>query len=223
MGIWRALLKSVTIFEYERGVRFHNGKLTEVAGPGKYRYFSTTTRIEVFDMRPQILQINGQEVLTADNVTVKISLAVGYRVIDPKVLLTQYNDYAEYVYTTCQLKLREVISSIEMDDVLSSRRTLNEAIKELVLQEGSLVGLEIISLDIKDMMMSAELKKVFTEVVRTRKEALASLEKARGETATLRSLAKAAKMIENNPELAKLRLLHTIESSQGNTFMIDGK
>ena len=73
----------------------------------------------------------------------------------------------------------------------------------------------------KDIMLSSDMKKTFIEVIKAKKEALASLEKARGEMATLRSLANAAKMMEKNPELVKLRLIQTMDSSQGNTFIID--
>ncbi|WP_230130254.1 slipin family protein [Bacillus sp. CECT 9360] len=223
-GIWSIVTKfirSVTIFAFEKGVRFHNGTFKDVVGPGRYTYLTSSTRLEVFDMRPAVLQINGQELLSADHVGVKISLAVTYKVTDPQTLLSEYKDYDEYLYTTIQFKLREAISSMEMDEILNKRQSINEKVKELLINDVSLSGLSIRSVDLKDIMLSADLKKAFAEVIKVKKEALASLEKARGETATLRSLANAAKLIENNPELARLRLIQTIESSQGNTFVID--
>ncbi|RFU69987.1 slipin family protein [Bacillus sp. V59.32b] len=223
-GIWSIvtkLFRSVTIFAFEKGVRFHNGTFKDVVGPGRYTYFTSRTRLEVFDMRPTVLQINGQELLSADHVGVKISLAVTYKVTDPQTLLSEYKDYDEYLYTTIQFKLREAISSLEMDEILNKRQSINDKVKELLINDTSLSGLSIRSVDLKDMMLSADLKKAFAEVIKAKKEALASLEKARGETATLRSLANAAKLIENNPELARLRLIQTIENSQGNTFVID--
>ena len=172
-------------------------------------------------MRPTILLINGQELLSADNVSVKISLAVKYQILDPKTVVMNYENFHEYLYTTVQLKIREVVSSIELDEILSNRKMINDKLRELIVEDLSLTGFTIMSVDIKDVMLSAELKRVFSEAIKAKKEALASLEKARGEMATLRSLANAAKMLEKNPDLFKLRLIQTIESSNGNTFVID--
>ena len=217
----KKLIKTITIFQYERGIKFHKGKFKEVVGPGKYTYFTSTTHLEIFDMRPAILQLNGQELLTADNVSVKISLAVKYQILDPQALISEYQNFHDYLYMSVQFKLREVISSIEMDELLKSRKKINEEVRNLLLEDKSLIGFSIHSVDLKDIMFSAELKKVYSEVLKAKKEALSLLEKARGETATLRSLANTAKMLENNPELAQLRLIQTIEASQGNTFIID--
>ena len=217
----KRLIKTITIFQYERGIKFHKGKFQEVVGPGKYTYFTSTTHLEIFDMRPAILQLNGQELLTADNVSVKISLAVKYQILDPQALISEYQNFQDYLYMSIQFKLREVISSIEMDELLKSRQKINDDVRNLLLEDKSLIGFSIHSVDLKDFMLSAELKKVYSEVLKAKKEALSLLEKARGETATLRSLANTAKMLENNPELAQLRLIQTIEASQGNTFIID--
>ena len=217
----KRLIKTITIFQYERGIKFHKGKFKEVVGPGKYTYFTSTTHLEIFDMRPAILQLNGQELLTADNVSVKISLAVKYQILDPQALISEYQNFHDYLYMSVQFKLREVISLIEMDELLKSRQKINNDVRNLLLEDKSFIGFSIHSVDLKDIMFSAELKKVYSEVLKAKKEALSLLEKARGETATLRSLANTAKMLENNPELAQLRLIQTIEASQGNTFIID--
>ncbi|PLS04279.1 slipin family protein [Neobacillus cucumis] len=221
--IVKKLIRSITIYQFERGVKYHHGKFKEILGPGKYTYFTSSTRLEIFDMRPAILQLNGQELLTSDNISVKISLAVKYQILDPQALISHYQDYQEHLYMNIQFKLREVISSIEMDELLANRKKINETVRNLLVEDNSLIGFSIQSVDVKDIMLSAELKKVYSEVIKAKKEALSLLEKARGETATLRSLANTAKMLENNPELAKLRLIQTIEASQGNTFIIDLK
>ncbi|PLT30646.1 slipin family protein [Peribacillus deserti] len=223
-AVWfivKKLIRSVTIYEYERGVRFYKGKLSdELAGPGRYTYFTAHTRMEVFDLRPAILQLGGQELLTSDNLSVKISLGVKYQIMDPKALLSQYENYEEYLYLTAQLKLREVISTIELDELLQSRKSVNDRVLELLKEDLNLAAFSIQAVDLKDIMLTGELKKIYAETVRVKKEALSALEKARGESAVLRSLANSAKMLEKNPELAQLRVIHTIESSQGNTFVI---
>lgn len=114
-----------------------------------------------------------------------------------------------------------MISSFDLEEILANRKNLSERVKELLMEDTSLSGFSIHAVDVKDMMLSGELKKVYAEAIKVKKEALISLEKARGEMATLRSLANAAQMMRKNPELVKLRLIHTIEASKGNTFIID--
>lgn len=217
----KKFFNSITIYEYERGIKFYQGKFKEIVEPGKYTCFTPSTRIDVYDMRPAILQINGQELLSADHLNVKISMAIKYQIIAPKVIVSEYQDFQENLYMNVQLKLREVISTLEIDQLLANRQQINERVKDLLLEDQSLNGLSILAVDVKDIMLSAELKKVYSEVVRAKKEALAALEKARGESATLRSLANSAKMLANNPELAQLRLIQTIETSKGITFIIN--
>ncbi|MET3728209.1 regulator of protease activity HflC (stomatin/prohibitin superfamily) [Fictibacillus halophilus] len=211
---------SVTVYEYERGVKFHHGAFQEIVGPGKHKYSPASSEIMVFDMRPTIMQLNGQELLTADHLSVKISVAVKYQITDPQILISEYEDYEEHVYMNVQLKLRDVVSSLELDDLLGKRNEVNDSFENLLVEK-SFAGLSILSVDIKDIMLSAELKKAFLEVIKAKKEAQSSLERARGEAATLRSLVNSAKLLENNPVLAKLRLMNTIENSKGNTFVID--
>jgi regulator of protease activity HflC (stomatin/prohibitin superfamily) len=194
---------------------------TDVIGPGKYTFLDSTTRIDCFDLRPSLLQLNGQELLSADNVSLKLSLVIKYQITNPLELVTNYENYHDYLYTSAQLKIRELISSISLEEILSNRKVLNDNLNENIINNLSMTGLTIQSIDIKDIMLSSELKKVYMEAIKVKKEALVSLEKARGEMATLRSLANAAKMLEKNPELMKLRLIQTMESSQGNTFVID--
>jgi regulator of protease activity HflC (stomatin/prohibitin superfamily) len=220
LSIIKKFFASVTVYEYERGVKFKYGAFQEIVGPGKHKYSPASTEITVFDMRPTIMQLNGQELLTADQLSVKISVAVNYQITDPQILISEYEDYEEHVYMNVQLKLRDVVSSLELDDLLSKRNEVNDSLQQLLI-DNTFAGLTILSVDIKDIMLSAELKKAFLEVIKAKKEAQSSLERARGEAATLRSLANTAKMLENNPELAKLRLMNTIENSKGNTFVVD--
>jgi regulator of protease activity HflC (stomatin/prohibitin superfamily) len=218
--LFQRRFKKITINEYEKGVKIHKGKM-EVVGPGTYRYYAPSTHWEVFDMRQSFMQINGQELLSADQVSVKISLAVNYKITDPEDIMSNYEDYRGYLYTTIQLKLREVVSTIELDEILADRKNITARVKELLAGDKSLIGFSINAVELKDMMLSGEIKKAYAEVIKAKKEALVSLEKARGEMATLRSLANAAQMMKKNPELFKLRMIQMMESSTGNTFVID--
>ena len=219
--IWTRLFRSVTIYEYQKGLKFKNGQFQETLGPGRYTYYTRTSEIGVFDLRPSILPINGQDLLTADQASVKISLSVSFKVINPKTLTYKYENYREFLYNEIQLKLRDIISRIEIEGLVNSRNKLNEQLNELTCGDGLVDGLTVLSAEIRDIMLTGDMKKTFSEVIKAKIEAQSALEKARGEAAVLRSLANSAKMMENNPELAKLRLIQTIESTQGNTFVLN--
>ncbi|WP_409294120.1 slipin family protein [Peribacillus sp. SCS-26] len=226
-AVWymiRLFVGGVTIYEYQGGIRFKRGRSgSGLIGPGRYTYLKAVTRIEVFDMRPAVLQVSGQEVLTADLLGVKISFGVHYQILDPKALLSQFEDYQESFRLIAQYKLREVIASSRLDSLLENRKEISENMLNLLREEPNLAPLSIQSVNLKDIMLPSELKKAYLEQKKAQKAAQAALEKARGETAVLRSLANAALLLENNPGLAQLRLIQTIESSEGNTFVLDTK
>jgi uncharacterized membrane protein YqiK len=121
---------------------------------------------------------------------------------------------------TMQVILREVIGSSTIEDILARRGELSRQIFDLASAEVEKLGLRLLSANIKDIMFPGDLKKVFAQAVRARNEGLASLEKARGETAALRSLANAAKMVENNPALMQLRMMHSFGNTPGSTFVV---
>lgn len=214
------LIRSVTIQDGQTGLRFKKGILTGRVSPGRYISLGDATRIEIFELRPQLLQLNGQDILTADQVSVKVNLLVNYQVTDPELLYARYADHHEALYTGMQMKLRETFAELTLDQILGDRATLAQKMTQKLTDEFVMEGLVIQRAALKDLMLPAELKKVFSDVIRARKMGEASLEKARGESATLRSLANSARMLEKNPELVRLRLIHTMETTQGNTFVL---
>ncbi|WP_409292652.1 SPFH domain-containing protein [Peribacillus sp. SCS-37] len=226
-AVWymiRLFVGGITIYEYQSGIRFKRGRSESgLIGPGRYTYFKALTRIEVFDMRTAILQVSGQEVLTADLLGVKISFGVHFQILDPKALLSHFEDYHESFRLMAQYKLREVIASSRLDTLLGNRKEISENMLNLLREEPILSPLSIQSVNLKDIMLPGDLKKAYLEEKKAQKAAQAALEKARGETAVLRSLANAARLLENNPGLEQLRLIQTIESSEGNTFVLDTK
>lgn len=111
------------------------------------------------------------------------------------------------------------MATMELDEALDNRNSIAQAIS-LALKPDFMPGLKVLTVEIKDLMLPADLKKVYADVVKARKEGQAALERARGEAATLRNLANTARMMEKNPELLKLRLIQTMESTQGNTYHV---
>jgi regulator of protease activity HflC (stomatin/prohibitin superfamily) len=216
----RANVRSVTVFEFERGLKYSRGKFHAVLEPGQYWYVPRFTSIRTIDMRTSVTALSGQEVLSADGVALKVSVAAKYHVADPAKAVNAVDNYAAALHTELQLALRAVISGSDVDDLLRQRPTLGARVTELAVTPIRALGLELIAAEIRDLTLPGELKKIFTQVVRARQEGLAALEKARGETAALRNLANAAQMIERNPQLMQLRLLQVLGQQSGNTVVL---
>lgn len=210
----------ITVFEYERGVRFRRGRFARVLEPGVYWYLPALTRVQKVDIRPARLVVQGQEVLSADGVAVKASVAATYRVTDPQRAILATDDYRTAVYTEVQLALRAVVSEAKAEELLQQRAELGVRLKTIPAPALAAIGIELQDAAIRDLTLPGELKKIFTQVVKARQEGLAALERARGETAALRNLANAAQMIERNPHLIQLRLLQVLAQQPGNTLVL---
>ncbi len=219
-GVHRWLLRRVTIYEYERGLRYIRGRFDRVLEPGVYWYAPLGTRIDTVDTRPRYASINGQEILTADGVSLKLSLAARYEPVELNVAINQDQDYQATLYLELQLALREIVGSATADHVLEAREELASQLLEKSVDKASALGLKLHEVNIKDIMFPGPLKQTFAQVAQARKEGQAALERARGETAALRNLANAARLMESNPALMQLRLLHSMAGSDGNTLVL---
>lgn len=210
----------VTVFEYERGLCYRKGKFAGILQPGAYIFFRPYNHLLKEDMRPRFLTIAGQEILSEGNIPVKLSLAVKLKVTDCEKAHTKTNDWHEAIYLLLQLSLRRLVAPLSYDELLKNR---GELIQKLLAENtGPLAefGIELISVDLKDIILPADIKKAYAQVLLARQEGVAALEKARGETAALRNLANAAKMLENNPALYQLRLLQALSDVKGSTLVI---
>ncbi len=216
----RLLFDIVTIHDYERGLRYNRGRFSGLVDAGVYVSFRPVSEIRVLDMRPVFVTVEGQEILTSDGVNLKASLAARYVVGDPVAAVTGDQDFARAMHLVLQLALREALAGKTADDLIATRTQLGPVILEGAAGALAKLGVELLSVDIRDLMVSAELKRIFAGVVAARKEGEAALERARGETAALRSLANAARMLEDNPGLVQLRMLQEIGASSGNTIML---
>jgi regulator of protease activity HflC (stomatin/prohibitin superfamily) len=164
--------------------------------------------------------VQGQEVLSSDGVNVKISMAAEYEIADPAKAINGTAQYQSTLYLQLQAALRDVTAGMTIDEFMEKRTAVNERLLELSSAKATDLGLRLKSVTVKDVMFSGELKRVFAQVTKARKEGLAALEKARGETAALRNLANAARMMEETPSLLQLRALQMLGESSGNTIVL---
>ena len=218
--ITKVRLVRVTVYEFQRALRYRKGRFLSVLGPGQYWILEPRTTVTPVDVRPNFITLMGQEVLTADGVPLKISIAANYEMIDPQLAINGQANYAQALYLLLQLAVREVISTSKADELLENRAGFAEKVRALAEPQVQRLGLKLLTADLKDLMISGDLKKSFAQVVKARKEGEAALERARGETAALRSLANAARMLQENPQLVQLRMLQAMGESGGNTLVV---
>ena len=209
-----------TVVDYMQGLRYHRGTLVGKIEPGEYRFYAAANQVVLFDMREQAIQIPGQEVLTADALGFKVSLHGSYRVVDPvKANTVAYNYYAA-LYADIQTACRSVLEKMSCEEILAGRNQIGTAIYELAKVDAERYGLELIKISVRDFMLPSQLKAIYAKVAEAKQEGLAALERARGETAALRSLANASRVMASNPGLGILRTLQTLEKSTGNSIVL---
>ncbi|HOY10114.1 MAG TPA: slipin family protein, partial [Candidatus Omnitrophota bacterium] len=196
--------------------KYRKGRFVGVLNAGRYWIFFPGTTVKKIDVRPKFISVPGQEVLSVDSVTLKVSVAARYEIADPNLAVNKIENYTEAFYAVVQLAIREIIGSMKIDEILEQRPVLNQKLMDLTAGKVEEMGIRLQLIGIKDIMFPGELKKVFAKVIEAQKEGLAALERARGETAVLRNLANVAKVLEDNPALMPLRALQ----STGNTVVI---
>jgi regulator of protease activity HflC (stomatin/prohibitin superfamily) len=212
--------RTVVIYEYQRGLKYRKGRFQKLLGAGQYWIWPPSTAIVPIDVRPVLVTVPSQEVISADGVTVKITLVAQFEVADPDLAINKNANYQQAFYLLMQMAVRQLIGAEKVESIIEQRISLNERIVELSKDKIAALGLRLISAEVKDVMLPGELRKTFAQIVKAQKDGQAALERARGETAALRSLANAAKMAEGNPNLLQLRALQLMSESTGNTIML---
>jgi regulator of protease activity HflC (stomatin/prohibitin superfamily) len=214
------LFRSVTVYEYERGLRYRKGRFEGIVDPGRYRLPPHTEVIKV-DVRPAYKVVSGQEVLSADSISVKASVTARYEITDLVKAVNGVQSYEQALYLELQVALREVIGSVTMEEVLGGRAGLGKSLLQIASGPASEFGIRLDSVEIRDIMFPGVLKQTFAQVAEARQEGLAALERARGESAALRVMANAARLIDKSPGLGQLRMLQALSESTGNTLILN--
>ena len=173
-------------------------------------------------MRKTSLVVAGQEVLTADTVGLKLNALVTYQVIDPVKAAHETQNWRGDLYNMAQLALRAVVGGVAIEALLGQRGDISTQLLARVQPEAAKIGINVLTVEVKDVMLPADLKRAFADVIKARQEGQAALERARGESASLRNLANAAKVMEGNPALMNLRLMQSLTAAQnaGNTLVL---
>lgn len=204
------------------GLLFHEGKLVETLTAGRHVRWGRHFRVALVETRKTLLQVSGREVLSADNVGVKISVVLTMQITDAAKSVQAADSYAAHLYSTAQTAVRTVVAGGTLEALLTQRIAIGAQVKELIAPSAEAVGVEVHSVEVRDVMLPGELRKAFSEVLKAKQDGQAALERARGESAALRNLANAARLLENQPALATLRFLQALEASNaGQTFVMN--
>jgi regulator of protease activity HflC (stomatin/prohibitin superfamily) len=204
------------------GLIYHKGKFIQIVEPGRHIRWGLHYTFHLQDVRKSFLLVAGQDVLTADNVGLKLSLVVTHQVSDPAKAAHETQSWQGDVYNATQIALRSVVSGMPAEALLNQRVEIGAQLLVRVQPEAARIGVTVQSVEVKDLMFPAELKRAFAEVLKSKQEGQAALERARGESAALRNLANAAKMLEGNPALMNLRLMQSLSAAQnaGSTLVL---
>lgn len=204
------------------GLLYRNGKFVEQLAPGRHVRWGRNITLAAQDMRKTFLAVAGQEVLTADNIAVKLSLLVAYQVADPVKAAHETQNWQGDLYHAAQLAIRGVGNGIAAEAFLKQRLDVAPQLLARVQPDAAKIGITVHAVEVKDVMLPADLKRAFGDVLKAKQEGQAVLERARGESASLRNLANAARVLEGNPALMNLRVLQSLAAAQngGNTLVL---
>lgn len=214
---------SFVVQDHETALLFRHGRYLQLLAPGKHRLWTSGHEVKRVDIRAQTLLVQGQELLTADQVVLKVNALATFRVAGALAMHRASADPASSLYLEVQLALRQVVAADAAETFLQQKTGLGEKLLALITPAATALGLKAERVDIRDVMLPADLKRSYMSALQQRQEALASLEKARAETAALRTLANAAKLMRDNPELLPLRYLQTLQevgASPGNSLVL---
>jgi regulator of protease activity HflC (stomatin/prohibitin superfamily) len=204
------------------GLLYHEGKLTGTVTAGRHIRWGRNYSIALIDVRKTLLQVAGQEVLSSDNVGVKLSIVLTTQIVDAAKSVQAADNHAAHIYSATQTAVRTVVAGVTMEALLTQRVAIGAQLRELIAPQAEAVGVQVHAVEVRDVMLPGELRKAFSEVLKAKQEGQAALERARGESAALRNLANAARLIEGQPALATLRFLQTLEASNaGQTFVMN--
>ncbi|MCW2619910.1 MAG: hypothetical protein JWR28_3059 [Modestobacter sp.] len=212
----------IVVEEWERVLAYRDGRFVEVLGPGRHRRARRRQRFVRVGVRPRLLVVPSQEVLTADGLTVKVSLFATCRTVEPRRWHEAVENADGFVYAALQVALREAVATRTLDELLTARPSLPDALREPVTTRAESVGVAVEDVAVRDVMVPAELRRAAAEVATARAQGQAALERARSEVASTRALANAARMVAEQPGLLQLRTLQAVEAGGATVVLTTG-
>ncbi len=196
--------------QYERGVVFILGRLVGAMGPGLFWVVPFISRIRKIDLRLVTIELPPQEVISRDNVTIKVSAVVYFYVVNPADAVVQVMDYYRATIQIAQTTLRNVLGQVELDQMLSERDTLNHKIQAIIDEQTEKWGIKVTAVEIKDVELPITMQRAMAKQAEAEREKRAKVLLAQGEFQAAQTLADAARVIATEPAALQLRYLQTL-------------
>jgi len=195
-----------------RKLMYRDGVFVGELRPGLHAYWLQTGRVtfEDVDLREQVADVAGQEIMTADKVTLRVNLVVTWRVVDPRRAVEASSDHAQALYREAQLTLRASVGGRSLDRLLADKDAVAGEVAEALRPRAEALGLEVRGLGLRDLILPGEMKAILNEVILAQKQSEANLIRRREETAAARSQANTAKLLAANPVLVRMRELDAL-------------
>jgi regulator of protease activity HflC (stomatin/prohibitin superfamily) len=218
------LISSIKILaEYERGVIFRLGKLlSQPKGPGVVLVFAPIDRIVTVSLRTVVLDVPPQDVITRDNVSVKVNAVLYFRVMDPRRAIVEVENYNYATSQLAQTTLRSVLGQVELDDLLSERERLNQELQQILDQHTDPWGIKVSAVEVKHVDLPPDMQRAMARQAEAEREKRAKIIHAAGELEASEKLSQAARVIASEPVAVTLRYLSTlteIASEQNSTII----
>jgi len=196
--------------EYERAVIFRLGRLVGAKGPGLFFRIPWLDKFIVVDLRVITSDVPKQRVITRDNVTTDVDAVVYYRVVDPSKAIVRVMDYTEATNLLAQTTLRDTLGQVELDELLAKREELNKKIQGIIDQATEAWGIKVTAVLIRDVTIPPEMQRAIAKQAEAEREKRARVIVAEGELLASKTLAEAAKKLEDNPIAFRIRELQTM-------------
>jgi len=208
--------------EYERAVVFRLGKFHKVKGPGLILLIPFIDKIERVDMRVLTINVERQEIITKDNVTVQVDAIVFFRVMDAEKAIIEVEQYMEATTWLAQTTLRSIVGQVELDELLSERERVNKNIQEIIDRHTDPWGIKVVSVEVRDVILPENMKRAMARQAETERDRRARVINAQGEYEAAERLVQAAEMIGEAPVALQLRYLQTMSdvSEENTTFAL---
>jgi regulator of protease activity HflC (stomatin/prohibitin superfamily) len=208
--------------EYERGVVFRLGRLLGPRGPGLILLIPFVERMTKVDLRTVTMDVPSQEVITRDNVTVRVNAVAYFRVVDPNAATVNVADFIRATSQIAQTTLRSVLGTAELDDLLAEREKINLQLQQIIDEQTEPWGIKVSIVEVKDVELPQTMQRAMARQAEAEREKRAKIINSEGELESSEKLAQAAEVIHQNPVTIQLRYLQTLSEigAEQNTTIV---
>lgn len=214
MMVPRNMYSKIEVPEGETGLLFIDGRLARQLESGSYYFWNNMKKItcQNIDLRTQQMDISGQEILTADRVSLRLNFVCTYKITDAVRITSEIKDYKTQIYTLAQLALREYVGRFRFDELLEQKDSIAAFVLEKLRAKQDSLFVEFFDTGLKDIILPGEVRDIMNTVLIAEKNAQANVIARREEVASTRSLLNTAKLMEENPTLYKLKELEYLQN-----------